>query len=164
MPIRRLAPALVVAAAAWLVPATVAAHAELVGSEPAAGAALESPPEEVVLSFDGELDPDRSSVTVTDPQGNEVGSGGVDLTVPERNVLRAELAADLAGRYEVRWTAVAGDGHPESGSHAFVVTDGESAAPNTAVRAPSVGARVGVVLVLLAGIIALGRRMPRRLP
>jgi methionine-rich copper-binding protein CopC len=164
MPIRRLAPVLVVAAVACLAPAAVAAHAELVGSEPAAGAALESPPEQVVLTFDAELDPDRSSVTVTDPQGDESGNGGVDLTVPERNVLRAQLTADLAGRYEVSWTAAAGDGHAASGSHAFVVTDGESAAPNTAVRPPSVAARVGVVLVLLAGLIVLGKRTARPLP
>jgi methionine-rich copper-binding protein CopC len=151
---RRLTAPLAAALLAAL-PSVTSAHAELTATDPAAGAALDDPPAEVVLTFDGELDPDGSGFTVTDADGSEVGSGGVDLQVAERNVLRGAVSIDDEGIYVVAWTAVAGDGHPERGSFEFRV--GEAAqAPDTALAPPAVPLLpAGAVLLAMAALVAL---------
>lgn len=119
----------------------------------------------MVLTFGGELDPDRSSVAVTDAAGNEVGSGEVDLDVAERNVLRAEVSIDADGRYDVTWTAVAADGHPESGKYGFTVGDLSSVAPNTAMPAPNEVVAAGITLILVAGLVSMrASRLPASRP
>ena len=92
-------------------PAVVSAHVELISSSPEAGANLDSAPTEVTVTFDDEVDPDHSSFTVTDADGNEVGSGEVDLTVADRNVLRGDVTISDPGVYTVNYTVAGVDGH-----------------------------------------------------
>jgi methionine-rich copper-binding protein CopC len=142
-------------------PARVLAHAELVSSEPAAGANLAEPPSTIVLTFDGELDPDRSGFDVLGPDGIVVGQGEVDLFVADRNVLSGPVAVDGSdgGAYTVRWTAMSTDGHAEAGSIRFTVGGGADA-PDTALPAPAGGWPLGVAL--LAAAAGLAARVRRR--
>jgi len=145
---------LLIALCAMLVtPGAVAAHAELTGMDPEAGAELDGPPTEVVMTFDGELDPEMSGFVVSGPGGSEVGAGEVDLEIAERNEMRGSVAITEPGEYEVSWTAVAGDGHPEEGSFTFTVADPDASPqenPDTAMpAAPSVP---GPGLPVLAGL------------
>ncbi len=155
-------------AAVLLAPSTVAAHAERTSASPEDGAELDEPPTEVVVVFDGELDPGASGFVVTDADGTEVGSGEVDLEVAERNELRGAVAIEGSGTFTVAWTATAADGHREEGRFTFTVVgdDGDSdgddtdgdATPDTAMVAPSFPfpATAGVVFVLLAaGLIVV---------
>lgn len=145
-----------------LAPIPVAAHAELVSSSPAADAELETPPTEVVVVFDGELDPQVSELVVTDAGGAVVGGGEVDLQVAERNELRGAVDIDGPGTYTVSWTAAAADGHAEEGAFAFTVLDAEDSgeSPDTALpRTGDIGlaAILGLLLVLAAMRIAIAR-------
>jgi copper resistance protein C len=152
-------------AALLVVPALAAAHASLESTDPEAGANLDDPPTEVTLTFDDELQPDGSGFTVADADGNEVGSGSLDLDVAERNVLRGEVSITDPGVYTVSWEIVAEDGHPDSGEFSFGYrADAErgaaeraaaaEAAPDTALRPAEGHTPLGVmgVLLLVAGV------------
>jgi hypothetical protein len=154
MVIRRSTASVPLAGVLLMLPAAASAHAGLASSDPAADAVLSRPPTEVVLTFTGELDPAGSAFTVTDEGGGMVGEGEVDLQVAERNVLRGGVTIDVAGPFEVRWTALSSDGHPEEGTFEFQVGDGS--APDTALPGRTPLWPVGVLL-LLASVAAVAR-------
>ena len=113
-------PLITIATAALLaLPAVASAHVELISSSPQAGANLDAAPTEVTVTFDDELDPDHSTFTVTDVDGNEVGSGGVDLTVADRNVMRGDVTVSDPGVYTVSYTVAGVDGHEIDGTFSF---------------------------------------------
>lgn len=107
-------------------PSAASAHAELVASEPAAGATLDVAPDEVVLTFNGPLVPDRSSFVLAGP-GGEVGRGSVAPGAPDTMALSVPGLAP--GSYEVRWTAVAEDGHNEIRRDTFAFSIAEPTSP-----------------------------------
>jgi len=91
-------------------------------SNPAPGAVLAVPPQEVSVSFTEQLD-SESTITVTStitlsPSGAQVysdgekfASFGPDATDPQRRTLRVKLDPELpAGLYWVQWKAVAARG------------------------------------------------------
>jgi len=149
MGIRRSSASVLLAGALFLLPAAASAHADLASSDPVGGAVLSQPPSEVVLTFTDELDPAGSGFTVSDDAGARVGEGEVDLQVAERNVLRGGVTIEGAGTFEVRWTALSADGHPEEGTFEFQVGDGS--APDTALPGPTPLWPVGVLLLLASG-------------
>jgi methionine-rich copper-binding protein CopC len=102
------------------VPASsAAAHVELISSSPVAGANLLTVPTEVTITFDDELDPDLSHFEVTDAASAEVGSGKVDLTVADRNVMTGPLTITAPGVYTVSYTVAGVDGHVLEGTFSF---------------------------------------------
>lgn len=140
--------------------------AGLESTVPAAGEELTTPPDEVILVFDGELSPDGSTFTVTDAGGTTVGRGELDLGVPDRNELRGTVDIRRPGTYEVDWTAVAADGHREAGEFTFsLAEDVAPGSPDTALAPVEAGvlAQLGAVLVLAAAGIGL-RRARRGVP
>lgn len=147
-------------------PALAVAHTDLIDSSPADGAQLDEPPTEVVLTFEGEVS-DDSSFTVTDADGDQVGSGELDLDVADRNVLRGEVSITEDGTYTVAYTIVGEDGDPIEGEVTFTVGEVGAGAtpPDTAVPAPGVGLNapmLGLGLLLIAGGLALRTRLARR--
>src|SRR6266508_2608494 len=101
------------------------AHAELVSSNPAAGANLTAAPTKVTLVFSEEISakPDESNFTVTDEQGNVVGKGQLDNTDLDHKTQTGTLNTGLGdGVYTVKWNAVTPDdnGHTD-GSFTFGV-------------------------------------------
>jgi len=139
----------------------VAAHEELVASEPAAGAGLDQPPTEIVLSFSGELMPE-SGFIIFSPADDEVGTGELDLTVAERNVLRGDNVDAGDGTYTVLWTAIGLDGHPREGTISWTV--GATEQPNTALARSPLLPLLGLLLVTLALAGGLSRRRAGRRP
>jgi len=160
-PMRAMAAAAVLLAASA---STVTGHAEIVSSSPPAGANLLVPPTEVVITFDDELDPDASSFTVSDSHGVEVGSGEVDLTVADRNVLQGAVTIGDPGVYTVTYTIAGIDGHEIEGTFSFGVLatdpipDPTGDEPDTAIRSPSPAAPalivLGALLLVFAGVSA----------
>ena len=148
------------------VPAVALAHTELVSTSPEAGANLDAAPTEVTLTFDDEIKPDGSEFTVTDADGAEVGQGEIDLTVADRNVLTGDVTITEPGVYTVSWTAVALDGHADSGTFSFgYATDedipeptGEDEPADTAMPAPAPPLATILGLVALCAAILLGVR------
>lgn len=125
-PAWRTAATLITVAALLLAPPAVLAHAELVTSEPAAGSTVDVAPDAIVLTFNGPIVADRSSFVVEGP-GGEVGRGGVDPDAPDTMVLAAPRLQP--GTYQVRWTAVADDGHNEIRRDTFVFSIAEPTLP-----------------------------------
>jgi hypothetical protein len=130
------------------------AHAELEEASPKPGAELDEAPPEIRITFTGELDPEASGFVLTGPDGSGLASGGVDLEVAERNELHAAVAITEPGTYTVEWTAVAADGHPESGSFTFGYRTEtvDQGTPDTALRRP--GPPTSTLGWLLLGLTA----------
>lgn len=108
-----------------------AAHDELASSSPEAGAALTAAPNEVVLTFSGEVLADGAVAVVRDPSGTDRAGGAPEVLA---GTVTIPLQAGLAnGAYEVQWRVVSADGHPISGTIPFTLA---AAAPSTAVTTP----------------------------
>jgi len=156
-------------AALLAMPAVASAHVELISSSPEAGTNLDAAPTEVIVTFDDELDPDHSTFTVTDADDNEVGSGEVDLTVADRNVMRGDVAVSEPGVYTVSYTVAGVDGHEIDGSFSFgynadatipEATGGEhDDDPDTALpySQPSPLPVVGALLIVMAALLGVRR-------
>lgn len=172
---RRLLAALVASLVLAAVPAVASAHVHLVSTSPESRASLDDAPDEVTLTFDGELDPAASGFTVHGPDGEQVGGGEVDLDVADRNVLRGAVTITEPGVYSVEWAVLGTDGHQITGSFSFgyatdeEIPEGEGddhgqENPDTAMAA-SQGATpltvAGMLLVALAGAAALRRAVVR---
>jgi methionine-rich copper-binding protein CopC len=121
---RRRGLTIVLALALSLLFLTVAAaHAELVSSNPAAGARLAAAPAKVTLVFSEEISDNASdsSFTVADVSGKTVGTGKLDTNDLDHKTMSGALDAGLAdGVYTVAWNALTPDdnGHSE-GSFTF---------------------------------------------
>ena len=134
-----VAAALVQLGLAW----PAAAHAELVTTQPAAGAPVTTV-DSVRLSFSEALAPEFSTLAVIGPGGVRVESGastvsGAEISVP--------VKVTAAGAYTVSYRVLSADGHPIEGSYALshapttVTTAGpaqpSSGPPATPIPAPA---------------------------
>ena len=126
---KRLALALLGVAITFVVlPGSIAAHSKLERADPKPESTVATPPKKVMVWFNitrgEELDPKRSTLTVTDSRGKRVddGKGGVDLKDMDRRTLVVSLKAIGPGTYLVRWKAVTTpDRDIASGSFPFTV-------------------------------------------
>lgn len=160
-------------AALLAMPAAVLGHVELVSSSPAVGENLDTAPTEVTVTFDDELDPDLSSFSVTDADSTEVGTGEVDLTVADRNMLTGSVTITDPGVYTVTYTVAGVDGHSIEGTFSFgydadevipLPSGGEDEEnPDTALpRAPLPLLAILGALLLVAGGVLGARRLAAR--
>jgi copper transport protein len=119
---RALAALGLVAAVLVLTTTAASAHALLARSEPAAGAALASPPTEVVLHFTEQPDSSLSLVHVVDESGMAVEQGPASVDPNDAQTLRVGVPTLPTGTYTVTWrTTSSVDGHTTAGSFAFGV-------------------------------------------
>lgn len=114
------------------------AHDVLLGSSPEDGSVQASAPEEIVLTFSGEIATIGAQVVVEGPDGT-VADGdpeveGVTVTQP--------VSPDApAGDYSVVWRVTSEDGHPISGDFTYEVTgDPETAEPEATTAPETEGA------------------------
>lgn len=120
--LRRFAPVSLLAAALLALPQAAAAHDELVSTDPADGATVQEAPDELTLTFSGQIAEVGAAVAVTDASGASVVDGEPEV---EGVTVVQELVDDLAaGDYEVVWRVTSQDGHPISGTFGFVVAEG----------------------------------------
>lgn len=129
---RRIAAALlltVVALGSTALPAS--AHTELKGSNPAKGAALPAPPQQVELTFTEAVTAPADAITVTGPDGAKWTVGQVTVAGP---VVTAPVqATGPAGAYTITWKAISDDGDPVTGTIDFIL----AAAPATTTTPPT---------------------------
>ncbi len=115
------------------------AHDELTGSTPAPGAALETAPESVELTFSNSPAAIGSEVRVLDSDGGNWAEGGVQVL---DNTVTQPLRAGLpAGEYTVQWRVVSADAHPISNEFSFSVASGT--AGSAGAGAPATGSGTG---------------------
>jgi copper resistance protein C len=104
-----------------LVAGPVAAHAELVSSDPPDGAVLDVPPTSVTLTFSEGLNAARSKFQLLGPDGALVGTGTAAADGDETMTLGGlELAP---GEYLVKWTSVSEDTDILRGELHFTVNE-----------------------------------------
>ena len=126
-PRRRTLPAVLttvlLAAAALLVPALpAAAHDELIGTDPASDAVLETLPEQITLSYSADVltDAGATVIEVTDAAGTSLTDGVPEVSGSE---VTQALAGPASGTVTVQWRVVSSDGHPIDGEFAFSVPE-----------------------------------------
>lgn len=105
-----------------LTPAPASAHDSLIASAPEDSQVLQGSPEEVALTFSGQVMDVSTAVVVLDSGAEAVPTSD---PIVEGHGVSVELPPDLAdGGYAVRWRVVSGDGHPISGTFTFQVGEG----------------------------------------
>ena len=116
---------------------TALAHAELVSSDPAAGAKLTKAPAKITLVFSEEIDDQGSSFTVTDAKKATVGTGKLDLNDLDHKTLIGTLNTGLGdGVYTVAWDVLTSDDKAEeSGTFTFGVNADPGVQPTAAAEA-----------------------------
>ncbi|GIE76365.1 hypothetical protein Aph02nite_23150 [Actinoplanes philippinensis] len=156
---RRLPAAVVAAVLAVLAPGTPAwAHAQLVSADPANGATVSSAPAGVTLEFSERLNPDFTTVVVSDAVRQRVAAGPV--TVDGARGAVAFSAALGNGTYTVAYRVVSVDGHTVQGSYPFTLADPDlpaaSPASAPAAAAPAAGpGGAGGLLIAAGGAVVL---------
>jgi len=156
---------------AWAAPA--AAHAVLVSSSPASGAAVTSPAT-VSLTFDDKLLDIGARISVLDARGGDHAAGAAYFPVP--TTVQVDVLPLDPGEYTAEWRVVADDGHPIEGTLPFTVvasTAGPSASgqgavlssqpPTTGPGSPTAagsaatgsGGQVYVTIALTLAVVAL---------
>lgn len=122
--------ALLLTLSAVLVPASAAnAHDELTGTVPESGATVAQVPEEVRLTFSGNLQGIGSEVKVTDQDGTDWAEG--DLKIVDNSVTQELKPGAPAGEYTVSWRVVSADAHPIEDTFSFTASDGPTATAGT---------------------------------
>ena len=111
---------LVLALAVWW-PTALAGHAELLRTEPTAGAVLPSAPAQVHLWFSEPVDPPLDAVVVIGPDGVRVDRRDSRVVPGDEGAIDVTLGAQAQGTYVVRWRAISADSHPINGEFQFSV-------------------------------------------
>jgi copper transport protein len=146
-----------------LLPASpAAAHAVLVGSQPANGAVLAQAPRAVSLRFSEDISARFSSASLLDRAGRPVAGARIAAGRGDPRLLVLELPALPAATYGVAWRVLANnDGHTTSGVVVFTVGGSARSTAASALQAVDTGgaptapdvARRWLGLCLLAGLI-----------
>lgn len=126
----------VVAVLAVLIPAAPAsAHADLVSTDPEAGASLDALPVMIVLTFTDAPLPGAgiTYVSVKDAAGRSLTKGA---PVVEGTVVTQRLAGPASGAIDVVYKVVTSDGHPTTGEFGFTVAGTAPTATATPDRTP----------------------------
>jgi methionine-rich copper-binding protein CopC len=105
-----------------LLPNLATAHAVVVTSAPAAGAALAAPPPNVTIRFNSRLDHARSRLLLIGADGAQT----VLQVAPDSDptVLEAPVPAVGPGPWRLRWQVLAVDGHITRGDIPFTIQQG----------------------------------------
>ncbi len=96
-----------------------AAHAVLIGSDPADGAVLPIAPSVVTLTFDDAVKNFEPILTVTGPDGNQYQTGAATVDGPKLSTTVGPLP--VAGDYAIAYRVVSNDGHPVQGQIHFTL-------------------------------------------
>jgi copper resistance protein C len=115
---RAIIAAAVAAAVCGATAAGASAHVEIKSTSPKRGGSAGTSVGTVTITFTGPLR--RGTVRVTGPGGRVVSNGSGGRDPRSINRLRVSLkGGKSAGRYRVRWTILAADGHEQDGTFRF---------------------------------------------
>lgn len=141
------------------------AHSELISSSPAADSVLDFGPPGVELVFNQNIQNQFVNVSVTAPDGTQVGQGEPSVQGPK--VLLPIRDGVGSGQYTVGYRVISEDGHPITGTYSFTLAlpappveqaGAASPAPAPAPVAADTeqsGGGSSLVLPILGGVVAL---------
>src|SRR6185312_3186541 len=130
---RVVALVLAVGAALLLGAAPAWAHSQLDASNPANGASVATPPSSVSLTFNEDVQPGFTVITLIGPDGKDYHRG--DVTETDQTVKVDALPLGPAGQYQIGYRVVSADGHPVSGKTSFTLTAAGPGSANAQVPA-----------------------------
>jgi methionine-rich copper-binding protein CopC len=167
---RALAATAIALAGIVVLPMTASAHAELVSSDPAGGATLDTAPTQITLTFTEAPDPSLFAVELLNAGGAAVPTG--PPTVNARTIVVPITEKLPKGVYTVSWGVVSSeDGHVTSEAFPFGVGTSPGSAParTTTSSGPtplSVVAKslLYAGLLLLVAVAVVGERLFRGAP
>jgi len=111
------------------------AHAQLLGSSPAADSVVAKAPATVTLSFDSPVKQAYTTVVVAGLDGTSYSDGAPTVAHSE---VRQKVSPLPRGTIQVTWRSIAADGAPLQGRYTFTNADKTAAAqPSPARTAPS---------------------------
>lgn len=129
-----------------------AAHANLVGTQPAYGTVLQPGVGEVSVTFDEAVTVAGTGLTVLGRDGDRVAIGDIRYADGDRTI-RAGLPTDLSdGTYLLSWVVLSADGHTIGGSSVF----GVGVPPDTTLRAPAPDPLLAALDTMVRLLSALG--------
>jgi len=105
------------------------AHADLLGSTPAANSVVAAAPTEIVLTFTEGVTPSVDAIRLFDSDGIAVDLGEVNQAGGAKTLTVAIPGTLDNGTYVVAWRAVSVDSHPISGAFLFSVGEAEVTDP-----------------------------------
>jgi methionine-rich copper-binding protein CopC len=97
------------------------AHAFLDHATPAVGSTVRASPTQVKLWFTQQLEPEFSTVHVSDRSGKQVDKGDTQVDRVDATLLRVSLPQLVPGTYRVTWRVVSVDTHVTEGDFTFDV-------------------------------------------
>jgi copper resistance protein C len=95
------------------------AHAFVDHAQPAVGSQIHSPPTQVKIWYNENLEPALSKIQVFDASGQEVDKRDTKIDQSNGAVLTVSLLDLKPGKYKVAWRAVSVDTHVTTGSFTF---------------------------------------------
>ncbi|WP_052664918.1 copper resistance CopC/CopD family protein [Nitriliruptor alkaliphilus] len=154
----QLAAAVVLAVLAVVLVASAtpaSAHAVLTGSTPSDGEALDTPPGEVLLSFNEPVATNEGALRVFDADGTRIDDGPLEYDHPTKVAVALPDLDD--GAYVAAYRVVSADSHPISGTITFTVGDAQAldAEAVAAIAGPGAGL-LGTVGSILRGLGYVG--------
>jgi copper transport protein len=161
---------------ALAIPASAAAHAYLVRTSPSASGVVNTPPAQVLLTYDEAVEPRFAIISVTDKDGRQVTAGHPRRSPADPDTLVVALHRIPEGWYLVYWRVISVDGHPVRGAFTFAVGPNQGPQPQfvipsiaeTAATPRLVAARSVAFLAVMCAIglfllrLGIARPMPRR--
>ncbi len=105
----------------WGRPEALWAHAFPDHSDPKVGTTISSPPTQVRIWFDGDLEPAFSTIMVHNMDGRMVSKGDGRVDPSDPTLLEVSLPKLSPGAYLVIWNVVARDGHRTQGQYTFTI-------------------------------------------
>lgn len=104
-----------------LLPTLAFAHASLVKSVPAQRAILLRAPAKIQLWFNEPLEPNYSTVSITDEAGKSIALSAIEVGGNEPKRIAAKLNALPAGRYTIKYRVLSVDGHIVQDQFVFTI-------------------------------------------
>lgn len=146
---------------AVLAPASAAsAHTQLLAAVPAKDAVLASAPTAVTLRFSERLNPDFTTIVVSDSGRQPIPAAAPAVDGGAGTITLGRALGN--GGYTVAYRVVSSDGHTVQGSYTFTVADPSLPAATSPVpaeaaipSAPSGGGTGRIIVILLVGVVVV---------
>ena len=144
--------ALAICVTGLAVPAAAWAHAALLHTVPSASGTVNTPPQNVQLTYSEAVEPRFAIVSVTDAAGHQQTAGSPSRSPTNADTIVVPLKKLGEGWYLVWWRVISEDGHPVRGAFTFAV--GPNAGPAPQFVIPSISETAATPRLLVARWIA----------